>query len=98
MSSLRVRHDLVFVQKDRIRCISVSVTPTTYGFFVVQVRDALRMGDHVGAMNASRSARSLNITGIVIGCIVIVIVIVAVVVGIVVSVNSCKNSRYSRDC
>ncbi|XP_062517815.1 synapse differentiation-inducing gene protein 1-like [Corticium candelabrum] len=64
----------------------------------LRVRDALRVGDHVGAMNASRSARSLNIAGIVIGCIVIVIVIVAVVVAIVVRVNSCTNRRYSRDC
>ncbi len=50
------------------------------GFFVVQVRDALRVGDHVGAMNASKSARSLNIVGIIIGCTVIVIMIVGVVV------------------
>ncbi|XP_062517440.1 spore coat protein SP85-like [Corticium candelabrum] len=46
----------------------------------MRVRDALRVGDHVGAMNASKSARSLNIVGIIIGCTVIVIMIVGVVV------------------
>ena len=88
-------------RKTGFRCICVRHTHNVVhcnGFFVVQVRDALRVGDHVGAMNASRSARSLNIAGIVIGCIVIVIVIVAVVVAIVVRVNSCTNRRYSRDC
>ena len=81
MSSMRVRRNLVFVQEDQISFYLFPAQPQRSALqwiFVVQVRDALSVGDHVGAMNASRSARSLSMIGIVIGFIVIVIVIVMV--------------------
>ncbi|XP_062517882.1 uncharacterized protein LOC134193109 [Corticium candelabrum] len=46
----------------------------------MRVRESLRINDRAGAEEASRTARTLNIVGIVIGSLIVVGVIVAVVV------------------